>query len=121
VTTTPIERAITTLVQQAPALDRAIAEDLVDALRATRGEPQRLALSIARIVELVIEDLVDPGIALPALAMACATLADGIRGALGARELEAARFEIETLTPMPGPPGVRVVIPDVPVNRLKRN
>ena len=51
--------------------------------------------------------------------MACATLAGGVRGALGARELEAARYEIDTLLPMPDPPA-RVILPEVPVAALRR-
>ena len=95
---TDVEALITTLVHTAPKRDPEVVRALHDAL-ATIGSP--LALAIARIVELVDEDLVDPGIALPALAMACATLVDGIAGRLGPRELEAARYEIDTLQPMP--------------------
>ena len=111
-----IEQRITELVQRAPAVDAGAVDDLIEALRAV-GSP--LALAIARIVELVAEQLVDPGIALPPLAMACATLADGVRGALGERELEAARYEIETLQPMPDPPA-RVILPQIPVTALRR-
>ncbi len=112
-----IDRAITTLVQQAPALDAAIAELLVTELRQTRGEGQPLALAIARVVELVIEQLVDPGIALLALAMACSTLTNEH---FGRSEFDSARYEIETLLPLPGPPGTRLVIPDVPLTQLRR-
>ncbi len=111
-----IEPLITRLVQTAPVLEPAVVDELVTALRGI-GSP--LALSIARIAELVAEQLVDPGIALPALAMACATLVDGVHGKLGQRELEAARYEIETLTPMPDRPP-RVTEPDVPLTALKR-
>ncbi len=93
-------------------LDAALIADLVIALRVD-GSP--LAHSIARVVELVGEQLVDAGIALPALAMACASLDSpdaGIR--------ESARFEIETLLPVPDGPRVRVVIPDVPLTRLRK-
>lgn len=110
------EALITELVQRAPAIDRARIEELVAELRAV-GSP--LALSIARVVELVADGIVDAGIALPPLAMACATLADGIRGKLGEPALEAARYEIETLLPVPerAPP---VVAPDVPLGALRR-
>lgn len=111
-----IEQRITELVQRAPEIDPGAANDLIEALRGV-GSP--LALAIARIVELVGEQLVDPGIALPPLAMACATLADGVRGALGERELEAARYEIETLLPTPDPPA-RVILPQVPLAALTR-
>jgi hypothetical protein len=119
-----IEHLITTLVQTAPELEPAVADELVRLLLELGGSPARplarpLARSIARVVELVAEQLVDPGIALPALAMACATLADGVRGALGARELEAARYEIETLMPLPDRPA-RIGAPDVPVSALGR-
>ena len=117
-----IERCITQLVREAPALDDAVITTLVDHLRAV-GLP--LALSIARIVELVAEGLVAPGLALPHLAMSCATLADGVSGRLSARELEAARYEIDTLLPVPDVPGApggtyRIVIPDVPASALTR-
>lgn len=110
------EATITELVQRAPALDAGAVEALVAELRAI-GSP--LALAIARVAELVAEGLVDPGIALPPLAMACATLADGIRGRLGERELEAARFEIETLLPVPDRTP-KLAAPDVPVTALRR-
>jgi hypothetical protein len=138
-----IEQRITELVQSAPEADAGVVDDLLEALRAV-GSP--LALAIARIVELIAEQLVDPGIALPPLAMACATLAGGVRGALGERELEAARYEIETLLPAPsridrfrsaaqqgsespcgeGPPcgtpdpPARVILPQVPLSALRR-
>lgn len=108
-----IVELITRLVQEAPARDAEITEQLLGELRAN-GAP--LALSIARVVELVADDLVDPGIALPALAMACGTLVDP---QLTEREREAARFEIETLLPVPEK-GVRFVVPDVPVDALKK-
>jgi hypothetical protein len=108
--TDAIERAITQLVQEAPVLDEAVVGELVERLREV-GSP--LALSIARVAELVGEGLVDPGISLPALAMACATLAGGVRGTLGSAALDAARFEIKTLMPMPDRP-------DVPVSALRR-
>ena len=111
-----IEQRITELVQRAPEIDPGVADDLIESLRGV-GTP--LALAIARIVELVAEQLVDPGIALPPLAMACATLAGGVRGALGERELEAARHEIDTLLPMPDPPA-RVLLPEVPLAALRR-
>lgn len=114
-----IEELITLLVQRAPVIDTAAADELVEHLHRV-GSP--LARSIARVVELVAEQLVDPGISLPALAMACATLADGVRGALGERELEAARFEIETLMPVPDRPPrvVAPAAPDVPLSSLRR-
>jgi hypothetical protein len=106
---------ITRLVQGAPALDGEVLTDLVTALRRD-GRP--LARSIAQVVSLVGDQLVDPGIALPALAMACTTLCDA---RLGDKEREAARYEIETLLPLPDKgSNVRLVVPDVPVTALKR-
>jgi len=108
-------------VQAAPALDAAITDELI-AWLGRIGSP--LARSIARVVELVGEQLVAPGIALPPLAMACATLVDGVRGKLPASALEAARFEIETLMPLPDLPEARrapkIAAPDVPLISLKK-
>lgn len=119
--TAAIERCITQLVREAPALDAAVAAELVEQLRAV-GSP--LALSIARIVELVAEGLIAQGVALPHLAMSCATLADGVAGRLSERELEAARYEVDTLLPVPDAPGgsravYRVQLPDVPLAGLR--
>lgn len=115
-----IERCITQLVREAPALDAAVSAELIERLRLV-GSP--LALSIARIVELVAEGRIAQGIALPHLAMACATLADGAAGRLTERELEAARYEIDTLLPVPGTaaaPAPAVRVPDVPLGALSR-
>ena len=114
-----IEQLITQLVQAAPIADTAVVEELVAQLHRV-GSP--LARSIARVVELVAEQLIAPGVALPPLAMACATLSDGVRGTLGARELEAARYEIETLLPMPDRPSriVAPAAPEVPLSALRR-
>ncbi len=112
-----VEALITKLVQEAPILDGPTIDDLVAALRRD-GRP--LARSIAKVIGLVGEHLIDAGIALPALAMACQTLFDE---RLGDPEREAARFEIETLLPMPDHAGAaapRFVIPDVPASRLKK-
>ncbi|MDX2092335.1 MAG: hypothetical protein SFX73_31010 [Kofleriaceae bacterium] len=111
-----IEQLITRLVREAPDLDAQVIAQLTTALRAN-GAP--LALSIARVVELVADHLIDAGIALPALAMACGTLVDP---RLTDREREAARNEIETLLPMPAG-AKRFAIPaepDVPLSALKR-
>ena len=105
----------TQLVQQAPELDAVTVAELIEALRRD-GSP--LALVIARVTELVAEQRVDPGIALPALAMACTTLEDT---RLGEREREAARYEIETLLPLPDPARPpRIAAPDVPLSSLRR-
>lgn len=102
----------TRLVREAPDLSAAPA--LIDHLRAD-GSP--LALAIARITEYVVDGLVDAGVALPALAMACSTLDATTDAAIR----EASRYEIETLTPMPdGAPNARIVVPDVPASSLTR-
>ncbi|HEY4180700.1 MAG TPA: hypothetical protein VGM90_27835 [Kofleriaceae bacterium] len=112
---TPIESLITRLVQEAPAIDDGVVAELVHALR---SDGRALARSIAEVVSLVGEQLVDAGIALPALAMACTTLGDA---RLGEKEREAARFEIETLLPLPDKgSNLRLVVPDVPVDALKK-
>jgi hypothetical protein len=105
-----IELSITRLVQSAPTLDQEVIDTLLVELRAN-GSP--LALSIARVVELVGEGLVDPGIALPALASACSTLLHSPTAH------EAARYEIETLLPVPDK-APKLVVPDVPLTSLSR-
>jgi len=107
-----IEALITRLVREAPVVDPAVVAELRVELE-QNGEP--LARSISRVVELVADQLVDPGVALPALAMACATLVDP---RLDHAAREAARFEIETLLPMPDkPPRVTFVIPPTALKR----
>lgn len=115
-----IEALITQLVQEAPARDPAVVEALLAALAAITAPPAAAALaqSIAAILPRVGTG-VDPGIALPALAMACATLTAGLAGTLTARELDAARYEIDTLTPIPSAPPIAPP-PDVPLTRLRR-
>ena len=117
-----LEAVVTRIVQAAPAIETAAYDDLVELLRGTArrcdGAQQALALSLARVVEFTGEQLIDPGIALPAIAMACGTLTDT---ALTPREYEAARYEIETLLPMPDkPPRITFDAPHVPITRLKR-
>ena len=112
--TADIEALATALVQQAPELDPTTIEALRRALERIN---MPLARSIAKIVELVEIDVVDPAIALPALAEACATLAAVQAGRLDERVLEAARYQIDTLQPVPNPPPPRV---DVPLTSLKR-
>jgi hypothetical protein len=110
-----IEPAITKLVHDAPARDAETVRALGEALRSV-GSP--LALSIARILEYVDDDLVDPGLALPALAEACAALVDG---RADARSLDAARYRIDTLEPRPDVPiSPLAAMPDVPASELIR-
>jgi hypothetical protein len=100
-----IEAAVTELVRTAPAFDPATLAALLDALHA---DGRALALAIARVVEAIAERRVD-GVVLPVVAMACATLCDPRSTE---RELDAARFEVETLVP--------TVKPDVLASELSR-
>ena len=127
-----IELLITALVRAAPGLDPAVVTELIEHLHGVGPlHAQPLARAIAAVVALVAEQRIDPGIALPPLAMACATLADGVRGALRPpaidrvpsvthRELEAARYEIETLLPLPGGAPPMAAAPHVPLSALRR-
>lgn len=109
----PIEALITRLVQQAPELEPAVVAELSAALGAD-GRP--LARTIAQVLGLVAAGTIDQAISLPALAMACGTLCDP---RLGTREHEAARYEIETLLPVPTT-AAKIAAPDVPVDALRR-
>ena len=113
---TRIETLITRLVQQAPALEADALHSLVLELERNAAP---LALSIARVLQLVGANQIDQGIALPALAMACGTLVDP---RLTAREHDAARFEIETLLPVPegASKAPKMTAPDVPLSALRR-
>lgn len=107
-----IDALATQLVQQAPELD----PDTIAALRTEleqQGSP--LALSVSRIVELVAEGLVDPAIALPPIAEACAVLV----ASSDPRVLAAMQYQIDTLEPVPDRAPV-IGAPDVPVTSLKR-
>jgi hypothetical protein len=111
-----LETLAVRLVQEAPALDPDVLAMLRSELEQI-GSP--LALTINRIYELLGEGLVDPAIALPALAEACATLVAGVKGTVDQRVLDAAQYQIDTLTPMPDRPP-RVATPDVPLTALTR-
>jgi hypothetical protein len=123
VTVEELEAELTRLIQSAPALDAAIVNRIAVELRAITGAGSitALAATIAQVLELVHAQQIDAGIALPALAMAMATLGDGVHGRLGARELEAARYEIDTLLPLPATAQKPVVVaPDVSADALVR-
>jgi hypothetical protein len=117
-----IEQLITELVQSAPTLDDAVLNELDAELSA---DGSALARSIARVLALLDrgrdpgEPRIDQGIALPALAMACGTLCDP---RLTEREHDAARFEIETLLPLPpsAPKPPSLTAPVVPLSSLRR-
>ncbi|HEY0252670.1 MAG TPA: hypothetical protein VGC41_14140 [Kofleriaceae bacterium] len=111
-----IEPAITRQVQEAPARDPVTVTALLDDLRTVGSS---LALVIARILEYLDDGLVDPAIALPAIAEACATLVAGVRGQLDQKTLAAAEYQIATLEPMPDKP-VKIGTPDVSIIQLKR-
>lgn len=112
-----LEALVTQLVQDAPAQRPELITALQHALAAVTAPPHAAALasSISAIVGRLGSraDQVDPGVALPPLAMATSTLVDCLAGRLGAREAEAARYEIDTLTPLP-------TAPDVSLDRLRR-
>jgi len=101
----------TDLVRQAPDLVRATVDELRAALA---RDGSALALAISRIVELIDEQLVDPGVALPAVAEACATL----DATTDPAAREASRYRIETLQPVPDRPPIAV--PDVELSALRR-
>jgi hypothetical protein len=90
-----LDELATRLVQTAPALDPDDVRALLDGLRANGSA---LALAIARAVELVDEQLIDAGVALPALAEACGVLVDPHSDE---RALDAARYRVDTLSPVP--------------------
>jgi hypothetical protein len=116
-----IESLATRVVQQAPERDAQTFLSLRLALeRVTGPAVGPLARSIWRIYELVEMDAVDPAIALPALAEACATLAAGLRGDVDDRVLEASRYQIDTLQPIPDPPKRFYIAPDVPLTQLRK-
>ena len=75
-------RSITQLVQHAPG--RSTPRRSTSCATRSSASARRSRCAISRIVELVGEQLVDPGIALPALAEACATLVAGTRGEVDA-------------------------------------
>jgi hypothetical protein len=105
-----IEALATRIVQEAPAIDRVVLEELLSLLD---GSP--LAQTIARVYKLVAVEQISAAIALPHLAMACATLCDPRSTE---REYAAAQYEIETLLPVP--PAERPSVPDVPLTSLTR-
>lgn len=111
-----IEPAITRLVREAPDRDRATVEALIADLRAVGSS---LALVIARTVEYLEDDLIDPAIALPALAEACNTLVLGVRGKLDQKSLDAAEYQIATLEPIPDRPA-KIATPDVSIIQLRK-
>jgi hypothetical protein len=117
VTVHVVEALSIQLVQDAPELDGDVVAQLRTELERI-GSP--LALTISRIVELVHEGLVDPAISLPAIAEACATLAAGVHGTVDQAVLDAAQYQIDTLTPMPDKPRALHAVPDVPLTSLKR-
>lgn len=105
---------ITALIQSAPDRDRAVVQSLLDELR---GNGTKLALTIARILEYVDEDLVDAGVALPAIAEAIDALVDPNADTASRA---AADYRIATLEPRPDGKNQMFVVPDVPLASLNR-
>ncbi len=132
-----LEAAVLALLQAAPAGSpaqlaeaAAIAFALAHAVAAgegaeagakgaeVRGERIGLICAMERCLELIGEGLVDAGVALPALAMAAHTARSSDPGAAAA--IAAARYEIETLLPVPGSTPSPHKILDVSVQSLVR-
>lgn len=86
----------------AVAVGEGVAEEGVAEEKAAkvRGERIGLLCAMERCLELIGDGLVDAGVALPALAMAAHTARSSDSGAAAA--IAAARYEIETLLPVPG-------------------
>jgi hypothetical protein len=107
-----IDLLATQLVQQAPELD----PHTIAALRKElEEEGSPLAQSVSRIVELVAEGLVDPAIALPPIAEACAVLV----ATSDPKVLAAMQYQIDTLEPVPDK-APTIAAPDVPINLVRR-
>lgn len=96
-----IEAIMIKLVREAPQRDPAEIATVRTALDRI-GTP--LAASIARVLDGVANDRIDPAISLPALAEACATLVAGLAGKLDQRSLDAACHQLDSLEPVPRPP-----------------
>ncbi|HEY5935444.1 MAG TPA: hypothetical protein VIU61_12430 [Kofleriaceae bacterium] len=109
-----INQLATRIVQEAPVIDPVVLEELLSLLDRV-GSP--LAQSIARVYELVAAERVPAAIALPHLAMACATLCDPRSTD---REHAAAQYEIDTLLPVPPSDRPPLAEPDVPLTKLIR-
>jgi hypothetical protein len=124
-----LDAALLALVQAAPdgspaqlagASEHALELALLTAARSPVGAALRdplvdLCCAMERCLELIGEGRVDPGLALPALAMAAHTARSSFAPAISA-----ARYEIETLLPIPGQaPAPRRSL-DVPVQSLVR-
>jgi hypothetical protein len=122
-----LEADVLALVQAAPlgspaqlaaAADRALELALGAAALGDAGWQRELiglGCAMERCLGLIGEGLVDPGVALPALAMA----ADAARFPADA-VLAAARYEIETLLPVPGAAAATRRGLDVPASSLVR-
>jgi ABC-type transporter Mla subunit MlaD len=112
-----LAQLLTTLVQRAPDLDEELTESAATAALLAAGgnaghraDLALLALACERVIDEVAAGHVAQGLALPALVMSAQTM---VQAAASPREryagaLHAARFEIETLLPLPdapAPPG----------------
>lgn len=97
------------LVQQAEALrpqqlERVAVLALMCLDDATMDERAMLAFAIERACDELIGNRIALGISLPALCMAADQLVNGAAG------IAAARFEIDTLLPLPGAPAASVTL-----------
>jgi hypothetical protein len=119
-----LEAALTELVRAAPGceagqVERAASLAVALALHAAvaeRADAVALGCALEHCLELISTGQVDAGIALPALAMA----AHSARSASDAA-IAAARYEVETLLPVPGQPARPRRGPEVPLSNLLRN
>jgi hypothetical protein len=118
-----LEGALTALIQRAPdGSPQQVRDAAGDALAvafcaaaAARTDHVALACAMERCLELLADGRVDAGVALPALAMAAHTARSW-----DAAAVKAARYEVETLLPLPGTPAPRRAL-DVPAVSLVRH
>lgn len=116
-----LDAALLELVQRAPACPATLAARAADlalelalgAAAEAQDERVRLFCALERCLELLPEGQVDPGVALPALAMAAHSATSP-----SAAAVRAAVYEVETLLPVPGAPRRAAAGPDVPLGRL---
>lgn len=128
-----LEAALTGLIQAAPGLapvEVGAAADLALAIAAALMGPNpdhdagrdrlRLALAIERILDDVAAGELEQGVALPAVAMAAATLGQALAGEVPRllAGVRAATYELETLLPLPDRGRIRTGGPDVTLDRL---
>ena len=101
---------------RAPDLERVAVLALASITDATAHERAMLAFAIERTCDELIDGRVAPGVSLPALCMAADQLVNGAPG------IAAARFEIDTLLPLPGaaPASTLLLAGDTLLRNLQR-